>query len=299
MSHYTNRRSLLRKGAAGAAGITAILASRHSTAIEPVNRTGGPRIKLSCCAYSYRQYLQSPDKRMTLEDFIDECARMGLDGVELTSYYFPPDTNTAYLNRLKRRVFFAGMSVSGTAIGGSFTVPPGTERQKQIELTRTWIDRSAELGAPCMRVFAGTVPKEAGEEDARRWCLECLEECCGYASKRGVMLALENHGGITATADQLLLLVKAVKSDWFGVNLDTGNFVGSDPYEQIARAAPYAITTHIKTSVGSAGPADFKRLVDILKSAGYRGYLSMEYEDRENPMTAVPRYMAQLQKLVG
>lgn len=299
MEHRTDRRGLLRIGAAAAVGGAAAILSASAAAVEPVHRTGGPRLKLSCCAYSYRQFLQGPNKSMSLDDFIDRCVEMGLDGVELTSYYFPPDTDADLLNHLKKKVFLAGMAVSGTSIGGSFTLPPGPERDKQIELTKTWLDRSEQLGAPCMRVFAGSVPRGSTEDDARKWCIECLEACSDYAAKRGVMMALENHGGITSRADQVLAILKAVKSDWVGLNLDTGNFRGPNPYDEIAQVAPYAVTTHIKTYVGSTGPADYKRLIEIMRAAGYRGYLSMEYEDKEDPRTAVPRHMAELRKLVG
>ncbi|MGQ9697192.1 MAG: sugar phosphate isomerase/epimerase family protein [Armatimonadota bacterium] len=296
-----SRRGFLLRGAlaVGALGAAAV----PSTSIEPFRRSGAVRIKLSCCAYSYRQFLQGDTKTMTLEGFVDRCAEMGLDGVELTSYYFPADTDTAYLNRLKRRVFLQGLEVSGTAIGGSFTVPPGPDRDKQIALAKTWIDRSVELGAPCMRVFAGSVPSGAMEEQARQWCLECIEQCCEYASKRGVMLALENHGGITSRPEQVLAILKAVSSEWFGLNLDTGNFRGADPYADMAQVAQYAVNVHVKTEVSPAGrgavAADFGRIVGILRSVGYRGYMSVEYEARENPMTAVPKCVDALRKALG
>jgi|YNPNPStandDraft_1061719.scaffolds.fasta_scaffold07993_6 sugar phosphate isomerase/epimerase len=298
----TTRRRLFQFGAAAVVGAVASRASLPAGAIEPFKRPGEPRLKLSCCAYSYRQFLQGESRTMTLEDFVDRCAEMGLDGVELTSYYFPPDTDAAYLHRLKRRVFLAGLEVSGTAIGGSFAVPPGPERDKQIDLAKTWIDRSVELGAPCMRVFAGSVPRGSTEEQTRKWFLESMEPCLEYASKRGVMLALENHGGITSTPEQVLAILKEIKSDWFGLNLDTGNFRGADPYADIAKVASYAVTTHIKTQVTPAGgretEADFRRIVQILRSVGYRGYLSIEYEARESPITAVPKCVSELRRLI-
>lgn len=296
MGSAVNRRGLLLRGAVAAG----MLGAAAADAIQPFQRPGKARIKLSCCAYSYRQFLQGSGKTMTMEEFVDKCAELGLDGVELTSYYFPPDTNTAYLNRLKRRVFLLGMEVSGTAIGGSFTVPPGAERDRQIELAKTWIDRSAELGAPYMRVFAGSVPSGATEEQARKWFLECIEQCCEHAEKRGVMLGLENHGGITSRPEQVLAILKGVNSEWFGLNLDTGNFRGGDPYSDIAQVAQYAVNVHVKTRVTPAGgravEADYGRIVGILRSAGYRGYMSIEYEDPESPMTAVPRCVEALRK---
>jgi len=250
-------------------------------------------MKIACCAYSYRQYLTGDDPQMTMEGFVELCAGMGLDGVELTSYYFPPNVGAVSLMDLRRKCFLLGLDVSGTAVGNRFTFPPGEDREKNIQLARTWIDNGAILGAPCIRVFAGSVPEGTSEEQAIAWVAECCQECADYGAQRGVMVALENHGGVTATADQVLAIAGQVKSDWFGLNLDTGNFQADDPYADIAKVAPYAITTHIKTVVAPRGgqpeDVDLPRLVGILRDVGYRGYLSFEYEDEEDPKTAVPR----------
>lgn len=290
-----SRRDLFRGTAAAAAGG---LLARPALAMDPVVRKGDPSIKVSCCAYSYRQYLQGAKRDMTMPDFVDRCAEIGIDGVELTSYYFPTPLTDDYLVALKRRCFTLGLHVSGTSVGNSFTVPAGPGREKQCAAVKAWVDHSAVLGAPVMRVFAGGAPKGTSEDEARKWVVECLEECCDYAGKKGVVLALENHGGVTATADGILSMIKAVKSDWVGVNLDTGNFRGENAYDQIEQVAPYAVTTHFKSLVNGK-PADLKRIVSILRKAGYRGYLSLEYEDREDPKTAVPRILKQMKEAVA
>jgi sugar phosphate isomerase/epimerase len=159
------------------------------------------------------------------------------------------------------------------------------------------------LGAPCIRIFSGGVTSGHTEQEARAWCVECIEECCQYASQRGVFLALENHGGLSATADGLLAIVRAVRSPWFGVNLDTGNFHSTDPYAELARVAPYAITVQVKTEVSPGGgpkrPADLAMIIRILQHVGYRGYIALEYEAAEDPNLAVPKHLQELRKLIG
>ena len=126
---------------------------------------------------------------------------------------------------------------------------------------------------------------------------------CDHAAKFGVYLALENHGGITGTAEQMLAIVRGVKSDWFGVNLDTGNFRTKDPYADLARIAPYAVNVQLKTEIQRQGAkkeeADLKRLVTILRKANYRGYVALEYEAAEDPKAAVPRYVKILRGLLS
>jgi len=291
------RREFLRRGALATAAAAAGLVRGRASAVEPIVRKGGSRMKLSCCAYSYRQFLSGEKKTMTLDDFIEIAAGMGLDGVELTAYYFPAEVTPEYLNHLKRKAFLLGLDISGTAVGSNFCNPPGEARQRNAAQIKQWVDYSAALGAPCIRVFGGNVPSGASLEQGQKWTIECIEECCDYSGKRGVFLAMENHGGITATPREMLPIVQGVKSEWFGVNLDTGNFRTPDPYADIATVARYAVTTHVKTEVAGQ-PADFKRIIEIMQSVGYRGYLSLEYEGREDPRTAVPETVNLLRELL-
>lgn len=258
--------------------------------LEPVERAGGPALRVGCCAYSYRDYLTGSPPRMTLEQFLDTCAELGCHGVELTSYYFPRPLTPAYLRRIRRRCFLLGLEIAGTAVGNTFTVPEGPQRQAQLNLVRLWIDLSVDLGAPCLRVFAGPVP-EAGARKGRQWVVECLDECAAYASERGVLLALENHGGVVDRPEGLLDILRRVPREWVGVKLDTGNFDSADPYADLAQCAPYAISTHVKTEIrrnGMLEPVDYGRLAELLRNAGYRGYMNLEYEAAEDAATAVP-----------
>src|SRR5690606_10217962 len=99
-----------------------------------------------------------------------------------------------------------------------------------------------------IRIFAGRIAKGSSEAEALDLCVAGIEESLKYAAQKGVILALENHGGITSTPDQLLAIVKRVSpSPWFGVNFDSGNFRTDDPYGDLARIAPYAVNAQIKT----------------------------------------------------
>jgi sugar phosphate isomerase/epimerase len=301
----TTRRDILKRGAvAAASGWTALAASPDAKAIPPIGRTRPSHLKLSIAAYSYRDYLTSKPPRMDLFDFANLAADMGLDAIEPTSYYFPRDVDSTYLNKLKQHAFVLGLDISGTAIGNNFCLPPGPKRNEQLALARTWIDRAAELDAPVIRIFAGNVPKDETEDLAVAWAIEGIKESLPHAVERGVTLALENHGGITATPAQILRLVKAVDGPNFGVNLDTGNFHGEDPYAEIAELAPYAVNVQVKTEVLRKGEktkeeADLGRLIAILREAKYSGYVVLEYEAAEDPIAAIPRHIKKLRELIS
>jgi sugar phosphate isomerase/epimerase len=292
------RRQFLHSSLLAGAG----LATGSAAAIEPIRRDGPSHLRLSVAAYSFRKELTSkPKPAMTLDDFIDLAAALDLDAVELTAYYFPR-TTPDYLAHLKGRCTRLGLDVSGTAVGNNFCVADPAALKKQIDSVKEWTEHSARLGAKTMRIFAGNVAKGDDADKARARCVAAIQEACDHAAKFGVYLALENHGGITGTLEQILALVKAVKHEWFGVNLDTGNFHTDDPYGDLEKLVPYAVTVQVKTEIQRRGmkkeDADLKRLIDILRQARYRGYVALEYEAAEDARTAVPRHIETLKKLV-
>lgn len=300
MESTTRRGFLLGAASASAAGL---MASRGTWAIPPIGRTRPSHMKLSLAAYSYRQLLTSKPPKMDLFDFVSLGADYGLDGVELTSYYFPTDVKPAYLHKLKQHAFNLGLDISGTSVGNNFCVQDGPEREKQMALVRTWVDNAAELDAPVIRIFAGTVPKGDSEEKAVARAIEGIKASLPYAIEKGVTLALENHGGITLTPPQILKLVKAIDSPNFGVNLDTGNFRGDDPYAELAELAPYAVNVQVKTEISRKGQkkenADLGKVVGILRDARYSGYVVLEYEAPEDPLAAIPRHLKTLRSLIS
>ena len=267
-----------------------------------MKRAGKPRLQLSLAAYSFRQYFthKDPAKQITLDDFVDFCADHGCAGTELTSYYFPKGFGDDYLIQLKRHAFMRGIAISGSAVGNNFVLSKPTDRAEQIALVKKWVDHCAVLGAPHIRVFAG--PTQAKDiAAAKKLCIEALEECGDYAGRHGVFLGLENHGGIVSTAEEILEVVRAVKSPWLGINLDTGNFHTDDPYADLVKIAPYAVNVQMKGEIHPRGkgdePADLSRLVKILRDANYQGYVALEYESKEDPWTAVPRLLKQMKEL--
>lgn len=255
-------------------------------------------MKIGCCAYSYRKHLTSGD--MTMEGFIDLAAEEGFEGVELTNYYFT-SSDADYLHSLKRRCLVNGLSVSGAAIRSQFTLADASERAAQVATVKEWIGHSVELGAPEMRIFAGNTPEGHSDEEAFHWTVEGLIECAKVAAERGVVLALENHGGITLTAGQVIRLIEAVDSEWLRLNMDTGNF-REDPYEEMTRTAPLAVTAHMKAAIPMPEgrvPVDVERVIGTLHKAGYRGFVNVEYEEEEDPMTGVPKLMAQMKSALA
>ncbi len=312
------RRDFIKLSAA--AGVAAAIAPHAATAApatgeNPFKRAGKPKLLLSLAAYSFRENFPvmrgKPNtkvpagKATDMYQFIDYCAAHGCDGAEITSYFFAEDTD-AYMISLRRHAFLRGIAISGTAIGNNFSLPSGPKLDAEIAATKRWIDCALLMGAQHIRVFAGNVPKDAPKDFTRavadKQVIRCLEECCDYAGKKGVFLGLENHDSI-GTAAALLPMVKAVKSPWIGINLDSGNFHTPDPYKDFAECVPYALNVQFKTEVDAGAkqkkPADFKRFAKILRDGGYQGWGALEYEGKEDSATAVPRHLQEMRTIFG
>jgi len=288
-----------------AAGLGAVAGSSRAAAApkKPENLDGAimPQLKLSLAAYSFRELLPQGDKpgSMTLHDLLDLAAVWRLDALEPTSYYFSSE-DPDYLHSLKAKAFRLGLDISGTAIRNNFCLPAGAALDREIAHVSKWVDHAVEFGAPVIRIFAGNKSKDGGREQHVQWAIDGMKRCCDYAGSRGVFLAIENHGYLTETADDVLRLVDGVDHEWFGINLDTGNF-RANPYENMAKAAPKAITVQVKVEVRTpAGKeqADFGRIVGILRDVNYRGYVALEYEAKEDPMAAVPAYLEKLRDAI-
>ena len=258
----------------------------------------GP-IRISLAAYSMREELTAGS--LDLFGFIDWCARIGLSGAELTSYYFPELFDLAYLRQLRKRAFDNGVTLTGTAVRNNFCLPPGSEREGQIRHVKQWIDYAAEMFAPHIRVFAGKPPAGVTSERAIGWVADTIHRVLERAESRGVVVGLENHGGVTARAeDHLAICDRVGEHPWFGINLDTGNYHTS-PYRQLELAAPRAVNVQFKVEVRGPGgnlvPTDFERVREIVVSSGYRGWVALEYEAAANPRIEIPRHVRRLRAL--
>src|SRR5262249_54377174 len=179
-NEMTTRRTFLQSTLA--TGV-ALAAGRAAPAIEPINRSGKPLIKLSLAAYSFNRFMNLKDKskpNMTMDDFVEFAAGIGLEAVEPTAYYFP-ETTREYFTRFRGKCTLLGLDVSGTAIGNDFCKPEPAALKKEIASVKQWIENASLIGAKTIRIFAGSVAKGDTEENARPRCVAAIQEACDYA----------------------------------------------------------------------------------------------------------------------
>jgi L-ribulose-5-phosphate 3-epimerase len=292
------RRSLLASSAL--APLAAPLAG------QPAAAAARRRIPLAVSTYSYWHF-RTP--KYPIEKVIDDAARIGFDGVEILHRQMDNET-PAYVNALKRRAFEQGLCFPMLSIHQDFVFPDAAERKKQIDHTRRCLELAARLGIPAIRLNSGrwkTIPsfddlmKVKGNEppiegytneDAIKWCVESIQACLPEAEDLGVLMALENHWGLTTDVDTLLRIHAMVNSPWLGLNMDTGNYPG-EPYPGIAKLAPKATIVQAKTYYGGGEwytlDLDYPRIAGILRQHNFNGWVSLEMEGKEDPGSAVPK----------
>ena len=314
------RRSFLATaGLAAAAPLTTLTAEAGTPAAGP-----HPRLKLGIASYSYWHF---KTERVPIETVIEKAAAIGVEGVDILHRQMDiPEkeplvpAHLDYLRRLKRHAFRHGMDLVCLSIHQNFVQADPAERQKQIDHTFKCLEIAHELGIPCIRLNSGRwntikdfdeLMKARGiepilpghtEDEGFKWCIDSIEKCLAKAEECGVVMALENHWGLTGTPQGQLRIVNALPSPWLGLLMDTGNFL-EDPYDKLALIAPKTVYAQAKTYYGGGEwytlELDYARIEKILAAAGYTGYVSLEFEGKQNPDIAVPKSIALLRKTLG
>jgi sugar phosphate isomerase/epimerase len=292
MKNMINRRQFARTAAiAGIASFTMPAGASSSIEDSPQVKPSG-RLKLALNAYSFDKPLRAGT--MTIDDLLEFCAKTGFESVDLTGYYFPgypvvPSDD--YIFHVKQKAFRLGIELGCTGVKNDFTWADPKKREEEKKLVKEWIVLAQKLGAPGVRIFAGTLSKESYPwEERAKWIAADVNECAEFGKKHGVMLALQNHNDFLKTADDIEKMWKMINTEWVGLMLDIGSYHTSDPYADIARTAKYAITWQMKEKVfvnEKQVDTDYNKIVKIVRECGYNGYLPLETLGEGDPYQKV------------
>jgi sugar phosphate isomerase/epimerase len=293
MKKVLPRRSFLQAAGLAAAGSLVISPSAGARP-EEGSAHARPRLLSGCCAYSYRKYLE-PGK-MTMADFFLKAVELGVDGVDVTSYWLK-STEPEYLHGLRHLAYKHGLPFSGVAIRTEMCQSDPAKREAELANIRKWVDATELLGASHIRVFGGNVPDGGTDAQGVEWAAETMKPACDYAAQKGIILGIESHHGITSKASNILAILHRVDSPYAGCNLDISNF-DEDPYSQVESLIPYATHTHIRDFFGKPRQSlDLDRMWQMFAKGGYQGFMSVEYEGEEDEMTAVPKLVNRVKAL--
>jgi L-ribulose-5-phosphate 3-epimerase len=260
--------------------------------------------RIGTSTYSFWHFL--PEK-VPIEFVMEKSRELELDGVEILHVQMESE-NSNYIKSLKSLALSLGLDIYCLATHQNFVKPSRKQREKEVEHTKRCLEIAYKLGAPAIRLNSGrwgTIksfdelmankgrePSIPGytDDDAFKWVVESIEECLPVAENLGVVMALENHWGLTATPEGVVRIIEAVNSKWLKALMDTGNFI-EDTYDSLRKIAPYTILVHVKTYYGGGVwyelNIDYSKVFNILREAGYKGYLSIEFEGKEDAASGV------------
>ena len=285
--------------------------------LKPAQGAGWRGNRIAISTYSFWQFRNEPLRN--IEKCIDLAADMGFDGVEILHRQMEDESNST-LQKLKQRAFRRGIDLCGFSTHQTFVSPDKEVRQKNVAHTIHCIELAYRLGIPTLRVNTGRwgtakdfdelmankgiEPRLPGVSDDTGfgWVIDGLQQCLAKAEECGVVLGLENHWGLGRTAAGVNRVVDAVNSPWLQITLDTGNFL-EEMYEQMDAIAPRAVLVQAKTYYGGGTwytlDLDYTKIAGIIRKHNYQGYVSLEFEGKEDPLSAIPKSLTRLRDAFG
>ncbi|NJB35098.1 sugar phosphate isomerase/epimerase family protein [Croceivirga sp. JEA036] len=297
-----SRRDALRKltMVPALAAAPSLFAASSSKRVTPVSTE--QRVQYSVNAYSFNDEFKSG--KMDLFDMMEFAADIGLNAVDLTSYYFstyPNLPDTAEIFALKKRALELGLNISWTGVRNNFVTADVTAREKDRQMIKDWLAISSQIGSSILRMFTGrNIPEGYTKDQVKAWLVEEYKLCAQYGAEVGVIAALQNHNEFLFTADEVIDIVKRVDSEWFGLILDTACLrTTADPYAEAEKLAPYANYWFIKEHVypnQEKTPTDMAKMAALIKKQGFQGYVSFESLSDGDPKVILKEMLAEFQR---
>jgi len=262
-----------------------------------------PKLKggniLASETYSYRDLIRAGKLDMlTVPAF---CKEQGIPGISYNDMFFKT-VDDAFIDEVKAAVKKAGRVVTCYVIEGNLALADESKRQAQIEADKRKMRAAARLGAPVVRINVGsTGPEKADDTVGVDRVIKIFnEELVPLAKELNIRISIENHGGVSKTAANIVKIIKGTDPKWVGALVDFGNFPLEHKYEEVEQVAPYAFVTHVKVNVfdenGEAKEYDFPRVLGTLKKNHYKGPISVEYEGKGDPVEGVQKTKALILK---
>lgn len=278
-------------------------------------------VKLAISSYSFHRFGGGPegDAAPTIEAMIDACADYGVSGLEVLYEHFVRNeaTGRGRLHELRQHAAIRGITPVTVAASHNPVQPDPVRREEELGKLKQAIDMAQAFGAPFVRALGGRwhttssfaemlehggeePPAEGYTEDqGYEWAIDQLKQGAAYAAERGVTLVLENHWGLTGTADGCVRIHDGVDSPWLKYVLDLGNFFHRpDQYAEMARFFDDLAVVHAKVYLGGGmlvePEIDYERIAGMLADLGYTGYLSIEFEGKAHPKEGIPAGIEQI-----
>ncbi|MFH1566621.1 MAG: sugar phosphate isomerase/epimerase family protein [Gemmatimonadota bacterium] len=272
-------------------------------------------MKLAMCHYSLHR--RWSEEKWDIDRLTDEVAALGIEGIDYHVRLL--GTQEGVVERIRAALERTGLALSGFSLSTNFNLPDAKAFDAHLADTLSWMRLAEELKAPACRVFGGSVDRsdpqavQAGLERV----LRALRLLAPEAERMGLVLALENHGGLPCTGEEQAQVIEAVGSPAVRATVDVGNYMqgGQSGVEGTRVAARYAAYVHVKDNkileaanargrhfeactIGD-GVVDIPACLRLLRAAGFDDFVALEYEGTEPEETGVPRSVEYMKQVVA
>lgn len=282
-------------------------------------------MKISVTSYSFQQYLNAG--KIDHLGMIDKAHELGLDGIEFTP--LPGETfeeRCELAKKLRERADELGIPIVSYTVNADLYKGSDEADKAEVERIKGQLDIAKILGVPVLRHdVCWSVPKTGAVRSFDQMLptiVKNAREITEYAASLGIRTCSENHGYVAQDSDRMERLFNTVGHENYGLLVDIGNFscVDEDNVTAVSRVAPYAIHAHAKDfhlskdkkegygqtrgcnyfkgAILGEGDVDVKRCVEVLKRAGYDGYLSIEFEGSEDCIEGISKGHEYLKSLI-
>ncbi|MDW7692790.1 sugar phosphate isomerase/epimerase family protein [Flammeovirgaceae bacterium SG7u.111] len=263
---------------------------------------------ISLAQYSYHRALQ--DREMTNLEFPSKAKELGINAVEYVSFFFKDNkVNKTEIAELKLRTDDIGVQnvLIMCARSGNLASSDEKERKAAVANHYQWVETSSELRGHAIRV---DLRGKGSKEQMAGASVKSLAELCDYAKGSGVNILVENHGGASSDGKWLSQVMTDVGLENCGTLPDFGNFtidrkknIVYDKYKGIKELMPFAKAVSAKSydfdEFGEETVIDYHKMLKMVKHAGYKGYVGIEYEGKRLEETEGILATKQLLEIVG
>ena len=239
------------------------------------------------------------ERTMSIFDWLDVAAELPITGTEIHNQTLP-SYQPADIERVRRALQARRLQVSQLTAAPDFTHPDPEYRAEQVRRTMADIDAAAALGATCVRITAGQAYPDVSRSQGIQWVVDSFQRLLEYADGKGVYLAYENHykdyfwdhPDFSQRGEVFLEIVRRMRGTGLRVNFDCSNqvMIGENPLDVLQEVKDLVVHVHCSDRVrpgeylhapAGEGVVDFPAIFRILRDAGYRGWLSVEYNGTE------------------
>ena len=284
-------------------------------------------MKISVSSYSFNQYIRAG--KLTQLECVAKAKEMGFDAIEFTDIAGESlDEQKAMAKKIKDEADRVGIDINAYTIGANLYHESEEDSEKEVERLKGQLDVAKLLGAKVMRHDVCYTLGKTGNARSFELMLPTIaknaRKVTEYAETLGIRTCTENHGFIAQDSDRVEKLFNTVNHDNYGLLVDVGNFlcVDEDPIHAVSRVAPYAVHAHVKDfiyfdeavegrtimtrganyiagAVIGEGVVPVRQCLKILKRVNYDGYVSVEYEGKEDCIAGIERGLANLKRFIS